>query len=480
MYYPACLAVYAHAGLALIGPVLSGRFFADDWELYLPHPAPHILRSFLEPSPYDLYRPLQLSLIALSNTLFGPTTLPVHLLNLVCHVLVALLVTRVLRGMGAGHAAAGLGGGYVIVSQLACSAVGGNDTISLTMSVLFGSVSLWWMSGLGRPPRPGVSCVAFALALLSKESALGYLPLLSALAWRTGRGLAVRPPWARLALIGAPTAITLLYLGWRSHVGASTPLFHADPRMQLGANIPRNLAQLGLAALVPVPTTWIYTGATLHRWLWPALGALSAVLLATFLAVGVRSGIGRGRAWVWGLAGLVSIAPTLPLRHVSELYAYSLVPVLGVLFGLAAGSVVERADRLARRLGACSLLVVVLGGNALSSRWDASAMNRNGEYSGRLLERILGRIRAMPHRSTLVLVDPKLDAPNYSEFQMKGFRGAALSPEQFFRLTGRRDVAVRNTSHFDPFPADLPGPAVFTVLEDGDMVPLYCLPARPR
>ena len=117
---------FAALAAVLLGPVLDGGFFGDDWELYLAHPAEHILGAFTEARPYEMYRPIQLSLVAISQTLFGrDTTLPVHLVNLAAHAGLAVLVLHALSRLGASRLGAVLGGLYLTVSQLCASPVGG-------------------------------------------------------------------------------------------------------------------------------------------------------------------------------------------------------------------------------------------------------------------------------------------------------------------------------------------------------------------
>src|SRR2546425_9550172 len=84
-------AVFAALGLVLLAPVLSGGLFADDWEFLTSDPRRHILGAFFETHPYSLTRPIEWSLFALFQTLFGSTTLPMHLANLAIHVGLAVL-----------------------------------------------------------------------------------------------------------------------------------------------------------------------------------------------------------------------------------------------------------------------------------------------------------------------------------------------------------------------------------------------------
>jgi len=461
---------FAALALALLYPVLDGAFFADDWELYLARPASHIARAFLEVRPYETYRPLQLLLVATSQALVGYTTLPVHLLNLALHAGLALLVLRSLLSLGAPRLGAVLGGLYVSVSQLAASAVGGNDTISLTLSTLAGSSALLLLRPFApqRAARPGLAALAFAVALFSKESSLGYLPLLALLAWRHGSG---RAGGARKAALWSAcfAAVALMYLALRACAGGAVPDLATGQQARLGANIPMNAALLGFAALVPLSTTRIFVGLSEHRWLWPLAGVLSWLALVAFLTRGMAR---AERPWLvagFALASAVLLTPVLVLTHVSELYAYGVLPFTALLFGWSTGSLLSRSSGALERIGAMTFATLVLSANAWAARQDALGMARSGALAGALMPQVLERVRTLPPGGVAVLVDPPPRIPNYSVYQSSGFRGVLLSPRQILEMTGRADVQMLGVAAGEPLPKPCVG-CVFLTLEPGNRV----------
>lgn len=447
---------------------MNGGFFADDWELYLAQPASHITRAFLEAHPYGNYRPIQLLLIASSQALLGYTTLPVHLLNLGLHSALAVLVVRALLSFGASRLSAVLGGQYLTVSQLAASAVGGNDTISLTLATLAGSGALLLMRPFssGADSRPGLAAMAFGVALLAKESSLGYLPLLAVLAWLHWAGSAggVRKAVGWSACFAV---VALLYLAARANAGGFVPDLATGEHMRIGGNVPFNAALLGLAAVVPLPTTKIFVGLAEHARLWPAAGALSALAMVAFPIWGMAR---AGKLhWVAGFAAaaLVLLGPVLLLNHVSELYAYGVLPFTAVLFGCSAGTLLTRGR--AERIAAGAFATLVLSSNAFATHQNAVGMARSGELAGALIPQVLEKLRDLPPGGAVVLIDPPLAVPNYSVFQMTGFRGVLLSGRQIHEMTGRTDVRLLGVESGDPLPDPCAG-CVFLTLAPGNRV----------
>ncbi len=465
----ACGLGFAVTGLALFYPVLNGAFFGDDWALYLAQPAAHISSAFSEARPFSTYRPIQLLLVATSQAFLGDSTLPVHLLNLALHTALAVLVVRALVSFGVPAVGAALGGLYITASQLAASAVGGNDTISLTLGTLAGSGALLLMCPLSpeRAARPSLAAVAFAVALFSKESSVGYLPLLALLAWlrwaRRAGGL--RKVVLSTACFGA---VTLLYLVLRARAGGAVPDLATNQYVRFGVHVFQNIALLGLAAVVPLSTTRIFVGLAEHRWLWPAAGALSALALVAFVTWGMARAGKLQLVASFALASVVLLSPVLLLVHVSELYAYAVLPLVAVLFGWSAGSLVTRGAGLAQRLAA-AFATLVLAANAWAAHEDALAMARNGVEARALMPQLLEHMRSLPPSGTAVLVEPPLDVPNYSVFQVSGFVGVLLPQEAIPEMTGRGDVQVRSVASGEPLPDPCPG-CVFLTLAPGNRV----------
>jgi len=430
--------------LALYAMVLGGKPFLDDWVYVLAEPARHILGAFGELHPGQFYRPLPLFLVAVLQLAGHGSPVPIHLLQCVLHALLAVLVVSIAIRRGTPRGWAILAGVFMTASQSAAAAVGGYDTLSITLSTFFGMASLSLLLG---PGRYGAAAAAFLCSLLCKESALGYLPLLALAAIRAHPTVSessqatpfLRRRGALFSFLLA--AIAGGYLAWRTHLGAFAPSAGSGTyNMNLGGGILLNLAMLWFAALLPISSVDVFT-ALVERNVAVALVGLAAVavVLALLLLGFIRKGRwGRGLALI--AAGSVALSPVLPLVHVSELYAYTLLPFAALLLGESVASLAgARSGRFARG-AVVSLVVLLLAANSTATMSKALAMAENGRRAERLLGAVAGEMRSLPKGGTLTLVDPVLDHPNYSVFRFRSF--LLVPDETLVERSGRGDVKL--------------------------------------
>lgn len=419
--------------LAIYQPVLRGGCFTDDWDSVLTDPSRHIAGSFSELHPFLKYRPVELSIFALSQTLFGGTTLPVHLLQAGMHAALACLVFHILLRWQAGTVPAIAGGLLVLVSQAAASSVGGIDSLSTTLVTLAGTSVLWWLcagaEGLRRPAA--WSGVAFAVAMFSKESTIGYLPLAAYLALGFPMSGCGRPPRRRWALVGALAGVTVLYLAVRSSLGAVSPEFrtgsfyqeHPSVRTgyQLGSNVVVNPAFIWLATWMPVSTLTVFDAIRARAWAWPALalGATGGLLACCVWGLALGRRLRRGLALL--LAGTVALAPVLFLWHPSELYSYTTLPFAALCVGLALHALLSPGSPRWRRIALAAIMLVVLFSNTLATRAKVHGMAENGRLAASLIEQLHPWVDRVPAGGELVLIEPRAARPDYSVFRVRSF-----------------------------------------------------------
>jgi hypothetical protein len=460
--------------LTLLWPVLDGRFFADDWQFVLADPAGDVFGSFERLHPYALYRPLQLSITALAQTLWPGTTLPVHLVSIGLHLLLIALMVHALTSLRASRLVIGVTVLVLTVSQLNAPALGGNDTLSLVMGTLFGCLAVWWFRpsahrGGGR--RTSYGLAALTVALLSKESSLGYVPLLLVMGIQpvvpagppnvtpsrsqAGRS---RPSVSRrdaARLVGI-LLLAALYVAWRAHLGASGPDFGPKGEWRVDHHAAVNLVMLWSAALVPVSTVDVFTGVALGRWFWPLVAALGlgVVIVTTGIGLGPRR---WGRALLYLAVASIAVAPVLLMKRVSELYAYALLPAAALLLGYGYGGALLDRRRSVRTVAAISLALFGVG-QGVATRLKASAMADNGERAERQMAAWLTEARNLPAGATLTMTEPPKSRPQYSVYAMDG---CLLTPcGEVARLSGRTDIAIVHSDGVDrPRMADYPFPA---------------------
>jgi tetratricopeptide (TPR) repeat protein len=239
---------------------LGNQFVLDD-ELYIMSNAqvtsPTVSRLF-SPNPVSsVYRPLAFASLALSWALSGNEPFAYHLLNLLLHagvtwllyiLLQELLVSRP-EGKSVAFAAALLFAAHPIHTEAVAWVVGRAELLAA------GFLFAGWILHLR--DRPAASLACFALAMLSKESAVAFLPLLLVGDYATGEW---KPP-IRYALA---SGVTFLYLAlvWKAEGGRFGP------------------AEIAVAdsPLVQLPGGWRILNALRVAWKYVALQVYPAVL----------------------------------------------------------------------------------------------------------------------------------------------------------------------------------------------------------
>jgi tetratricopeptide (TPR) repeat protein len=206
------------AAVALIyGNVLPNQFVLDD-ELYITRNAQVVepsFRALFTPNIVSLvFRPLTFATFALNWAISGPHPLAYHLFNLILHaatvwllyILLQELLGDSLEAKNIAFVAALLYAVHPIHTEAVTWAVGRAEV--LAAGLLFAA----WILHLRDRPIASLAC--FAMALLSKESAVAFFPLVILGDFAIGKW----KPRIRYALVGGLTAA---YLGllWKVQGG---------------------------------------------------------------------------------------------------------------------------------------------------------------------------------------------------------------------------------------------------------------------
>jgi protein O-mannosyl-transferase len=283
--------------LLLYANSLFNGFTMDD-ELYIqrnPQVTQHSLQLLFQPNAAsNVFRPLTFATFALNWIVAGYQPFAYHLVNLLLQATVAILLLLVLRESLEGYAnyqficfaAALLFAAHPIHTEAVSSIVGRSELLAA------GFLLAAWLFHL--QDRYVLALLSFALALLSKESAIGLLPLALAGDYAKGK----LKPWTRYAGIAA---LTLSYVGalWKiqgGHFGAASVSVLDNPLTLLPAHL-RILNAVRIAwkyaALLIFPATlscdYSYDQITLYaNWqhlLLPLLGVLAVFAF-----------------WIWGVS----------------------------------------------------------------------------------------------------------------------------------------------------------------------------------
>lgn len=291
---------------------LANQFVMDD-ELYIlrnPQVTDPSLHRLFSPNPVStLFRPLTFASLALNWSISGSSPPSYHLMNLVLHGVVTwllyILLLELLGGapeaMAVAFAAALLYAVHPIHTEAVAWAVGRAELLAA------GFLFAGWILHLR--DRPAASLACFAAALLSKESAVAFFPLVVLGDCAIGRW----KPRIRYALAAG---LLLLYLGavWKIEGGRFGP-----------AEIP-----FADNPLVHLSASWRILNALRVAWRYIALQAWPAVLscdysfnqipiyrdwhhtlpaaLAAAAILGVWLWVARVRRAPWALAGGIYFA----------------------------------------------------------------------------------------------------------------------------------------------------------------------------
>jgi Tfp pilus assembly protein PilF len=265
------------------------------------------LRGLFEPTSYNnVFRPITFATLALNWLIAGAGPFGYHLLNLLLHaavtVLLYLVFRKLLDSFAQGPTVAWVAALLFAVHPLHTEAV---DSISarselLAMGFLLGA----WLLHL--VDRPVLALLSFVLALLSKESAVAFVPFLLAGDYARGK---LKPLYRYASVVGV--ALVYLALLWKIQGGQfgekavsflDNPLAHLPASLRILNALRISWKYLGLhvfpAALscdysynaIPIYANWRY-------------GVAAAV--ATFLVLGLLLWAFRAGKREWVLAGAI-------------------------------------------------------------------------------------------------------------------------------------------------------------------------------
>lgn len=424
-------------GFAVYAPGLTIAYYGDDFESI--HTDWHRT---------SFFRPAQFFLLKAMQTFFGFDTFPIHVTQLLLHVILSHLVYRAAMEFGFGIGQALLASTLMLVSQANVYGVLSNATLSQVGGTCFGYFSLWFnRRGLleQRAAYHLLGLGSFAMALLFKETSVAFFPMVAVtmvvLTW-SSKGIERAHLIRGVVLyLGSYAMVLILYLTLRHAAGAIPIKIGTGSRYEfsLGLNILKNAALLMLSATTPISSVAVYRLSADRRLL-----PLFAVLFVTcVLAILVMIGmIRRNKRLCLMLAslGLLSVAPALPLAHVSELYTYNVMPVVALMVGGGLGALsLNRWHRI--RLVSVSLILAVLVSHVVGLRHKAHLMWENGQRANELLDQVVAQARVAPPGATLRL-ESGSNHLRYSVFVMPEFSVLRYSTHVIQARAQRSDIRV--------------------------------------
>lgn len=475
------VAIAALLGAATVySPLVASPHFGDDLLFVLPDKPVNPLELLSSPSPTGHYRPLETMAHAWSQHFFGLNPVPVHLVTLGAHVMVAALCGAftyvVTRRTFIGVAAAL----YMAAAQANVIAAGSLDTLSQVLSALFGYLSLLLVTtflGLGeatdrqRTVRPSLilagALLSLALALLSKETGFGFaiadLVIVLVVFWRR-RNRGAPSALSMAGCLAAVIVVAAVYLVVRAQVASFQPSTGLDKlSFRLGGNVPANLALLAFSTALPVSSVSIYEAARNSGYAVAGAGALLALVVAAAVVGGLHARMGKYGALAFAICAVAIVLPVALLNHVSELYAYVLTPLVAV--GLALAVWKFGPELSGRRALVPLLFAAALVMNATAAYQKASQLDATARLADRMLDDLAEAAKPAAPGTRIILIDRGSEAFSYSVFKMSGFElissgDGYMPPEQVAYLIGRPDMGIilvgeRDLSKLQGQPGDL-------------------------
>jgi len=462
----AWLLILSAIGFAIYFSGLTISYYGDDFGYVFAAPSTKILYYFSHRNPnHQFYRPINSSILAIIQHFCGLKTWPMHLINILFHVLLSWLVYLFMIKQRFSKSSTVAGSVFMVVSQANAMAVLSNDTFSQICGTFFGCATLWLLDrslatseGHRDGPSPGVSysfyllsLCAFSISLLSKETSVSFLPLsfgvLLIRNWdRKNRRFILRRSTIEMVPF---IALTILYALVRWPLGLGQPAAGQEGyNFHVGFNVVRNFTLFLMSAAVPISSARAFSLVYNRHF----TAALSVAILSFAVILVVLYGVWRsGRHRFFLLVGgfaLVALFPAILLGHISELYLYNAMPFLAVLVGAGLGRLLDlNRARSLRFAASTAIFTLLFASHVIAIQSKASLMEENGERATELLQQIQPYLARVPKNGKLFLVNPASSQVEYSVFLLNGFNVLRYGENIINQIANRHDFRVEVVEH---------------------------------
>ncbi|MFC1554439.1 hypothetical protein ACFL7D_07390 [candidate division KSB1 bacterium] len=457
------LAVLLFFGFLTYFAGFSVPYYSDDFEVVIDDPSASLFSHLLNSHPGDhFYRPLQAVVLGSIQAAAGLDPIPVHLINLISHVLLCWIIFLIMTYFGFSGIQSALGSLFMLFSQANSHAVLNNDTLSQIFSTLFGIISLFLFTVflIHRTNQVPVaeklylsfSVFFFLLSLLSKESSASYIILISFMSMIITKGDFLQRIKKTTLYLSPYILVVILFAVLRFNIVDTLPAEVSDRySMQFGFNIIINTVQLFSATIIPFSTVSTYI-ALVNRDIYELLlvGVTALLLLSTVL-LGFFRIKNKNTVNILICLSFLSLTPVLFLSRVSELYAYNAMPFISILFGIGFGFNVEVSKKvLLRKTVIYGIICLLFISNFFAVHSKSGMMLETGNRSTEIILQILRYIEEVPENGDLILINPETDQISYSVYIMPEFTVLDNALSYIKKLSNREDVNIKLIESTEP------------------------------
>ncbi|MFY0675440.1 MAG: hypothetical protein JXQ87_18735 [Bacteroidia bacterium] len=359
------------------------------------------------------------------------------------------------------------------MSQVNVSAIVGIDTFSQVGSTVFGFISMYFLFkylAIGGFSNLITFSGLTILSLLCKETGVSFLLIAFSMILYACFKKSVNVSKA-ITLVSIVMVLAVIYLWVRNSIGAAQPkLSEGAYGFEIGLNVFENLIGFLVALLIPISTVEVF------NWYSSPEFSLLFLLIAAFsifvfliVVFGFKKSFSSKVFKASSYLFLLGSIPVVFLNHVSELYAYNLLPFASLLFALAVNNAITTVSKK-RPLKYLVYLVLFLF--LMSNYWASLSktmlMKANGENAHKLIEGLLNYTSEFPKKSIVFLVND-INKAQYSVFIQDDFN-VLNRGENYLRRASRKDLRFRIISSREIDDFRHLKRAIFLELDENDQI----------
>ena len=449
-------------GFLLYGKSLSIPYYGNDFQFVFINPSIHnVLDSFTHPVPYtQTYRPIQAAIMQFVQSMHGMNTLPIHILSLLIHILIAIVIFKFMIRQKFSAIQSGIAAIFMLIAPINVMTVAGNDSLHQLLGTLLGILSVMMIirweqstSSMARLLMLVGSVLLFGMAIFSSETAIVYfVPILAVLMYQSIKTKNIIP-----AVLIMPYLLILLSYGYIYHEMIPQMSGIWQSPAGIGRNTIINFLIISAGSIYPFSTVRLMQLFSDRSWI--AMGTLGSTAVALMIVVIAGWLQSIKRSYITGLL-LIIMAMTLLLGlfiHPSELIVYTIMPFVAVIIGLAVGTMVERIRVIpSTRLLFGAFVVMVALSCAGSTMQKVRQMGECGEWQQSIMNQ-LGRLIEQGSDRCIVLINPRERTNQYSVFVQDDFESLVWAQPY---------LLYRWNYH---------SPCSFTILREGDVPADACI-----